>query len=60
MARSTALIAGDAGFPGSHFCERLLANGHEVVCLNNFVSGRPENVAHLTDDERFLLLEAGI
>jgi UDP-glucuronate decarboxylase len=56
----TALVAGGGGFLGSHLCERLLADGHEVVCLDNFGSGRPANVAHLTDDERFSVLEADV
>ncbi|HKX16697.1 MAG TPA: UDP-glucuronic acid decarboxylase family protein [bacterium] len=43
-----AVITGGAGFVGSHLCERLLADGAEVVCLDNFLTGRPDNVAHLT------------
>jgi UDP-glucuronate decarboxylase len=56
----TALVAGGGGFLGSHLCERLLADGHEVVCLDNFGSGRPANVAHLIDDDRFSMLEADV
>ena len=41
------LVTGGAGFIGSHLCERLLAEGHDVVCLDNFFTGRPENVAGL-------------
>ena len=41
------LITGGAGFLGSHLCERLLNDGHEVICLDNFFSGRQANVAHL-------------
>ena len=47
------LITGGAGFLGSHLCERLLAEGHEVICADNFYTGRKENVAHLMDDFRF-------
>jgi len=50
------LVTGGAGFIGSHLCERLLADGHEVLCLDNFFTGRKENVAHLLDDRRFELL----
>ncbi|HSJ87074.1 MAG TPA: NAD-dependent epimerase/dehydratase family protein, partial [Anaerolineales bacterium] len=41
------LITGAAGFLGSHLCDRLLAEGHEVMGLDNFVTGSPDNIAHL-------------
>ena len=41
------LVIGGAGFLGSHLCERLLAEGHEVICMDNLVTGRQENIAHL-------------
>jgi UDP-glucuronate decarboxylase len=50
------LVTGGAGFIGSHLCERLLADGHEVLCLDNFFTGRRSNVIHLLDDRRFELL----
>ena len=50
------LVTGGAGFIGSHLCERLLSKGHEVICLDNFFTGRRENVAHLLNDRRFELL----
>ena len=50
------LITGGAGFIGSHLCERLLADNHEVICLDNFFTGRKENVAHLLDNRRFELV----
>jgi UDP-glucuronate decarboxylase len=49
------LVTGGAGFIGSHLCERLLAQGHEVVCLDNFFTGRRENVRHLLDYRGFEL-----
>lgn len=47
------LITGAAGFLGSHLCDRLLADGHEVIGMDNFVTGRPENLAHLAGNSRF-------
>jgi dTDP-glucose 4,6-dehydratase len=55
-----AVVTGGAGFLGSHLCERLLESGHEVVCLDNFVTGSPENVVHLMDDPRFSLLRRDV
>src|SRR5712671_3250519 len=50
------LITGGAGFIGSHLCDRLIADGHEVICLDNFFTGRRENVLHLLDNHNFDLL----
>jgi dTDP-glucose 4,6-dehydratase len=47
------LITGGGGFIGSHLCERFLAAGHEVVAVDNFITGRPENVAQLQGDAKF-------
>ncbi|HEV7890998.1 MAG TPA: UDP-glucuronic acid decarboxylase family protein [Pyrinomonadaceae bacterium] len=54
------LVTGGAGFIGSHLCERLISEGHEVVCLDNFFTGRRENVYHLMDSKRFELLRHDI
>jgi UDP-glucuronate decarboxylase len=55
MSRKRILVTGGAGFVGSHLCERLLADGHEVVCLDNFFTGTHANVAQLRDNPRFEL-----
>jgi UDP-glucuronate decarboxylase len=47
------LVTGGAGFLGSHLCDRLLRDGHEVVCVDNFFTGAKENVVHLRDEPRF-------
>jgi len=44
-----AVITGGAGFVGSHLCERLLAEGADVICLDNLLTGRSENISHITD-----------
>jgi nucleoside-diphosphate-sugar epimerase len=54
------LVAGGAGFIGSHLCEVLLARGDEVVAADNFVTGKPENVAHLIQESEFTLVEHDI
>ena len=50
------LVTGGAGFIGSHLCERLIDEGHEVLCLDNFFTGRRENILHLLDNPHFELL----
>jgi len=50
------LITGGAGFLGSHLCERLLEKGNEVICLDNFFTGRKENISHLLDNKNFELV----
>jgi UDP-glucuronate decarboxylase len=49
------LVTGGAGFLGSHLCERLVADGHEVLCIDNYFTGRRGNVAHLLDQPNFEL-----
>ncbi len=53
---SRTLVTGGAGFLGSHLCERLLQDGHEVLCVDNYFTGTRRNVAHLLDDHRFELM----
>ncbi|MFC4505286.1 MULTISPECIES: UDP-glucuronic acid decarboxylase family protein [Streptomyces] len=51
--RKRVLVTGGAGFIGSHLCERLLADGHEVVCMDNLFTGRRRNIGHLLEHPRF-------
>ena len=50
------LVTGGAGFIGSHLCDRLLADGHDVLCVDNFFTGRKANIAHLLGEPRFELI----
>src|SRR5881409_1670380 len=54
------LVTGGAGFLGSHLCDALLALGHHVVCIDNFITGRPENVSHLMGQERFSFVKYNV
>jgi dTDP-glucose 4,6-dehydratase len=54
------LITGGAGFIGSHLCERFLAEGHDLVCVDNFITGNPANIRHLQGNPRFMLLRHNI
>jgi UDP-glucuronate decarboxylase len=54
------LVTGGAGFLGSHLCERLIADGHDVLCVDNFYTGRRANIAHLLDHANFEVLRHDI
>ncbi len=54
--RKRILVTGGAGFLGSHLCERLLADGHDVLCVDNFFTGSRENIFALLDHKRFELM----
>lgn len=58
MAR--ALVTGGGGFLGSHLCDRLVDEGHEVLCLDNLLTGRSQNIAHLMDQKGFAFLQHDI
>lgn len=53
LFRQRVLVTGGAGFLGSHLCERLLAEGHDVLCVDNYYTGRRSNIEHLLDNPRF-------
>jgi UDP-glucuronate decarboxylase len=54
------LVTGGAGFIGSHLCERLLHEGHDVICLDNFFTGSRDNIIHLMDNHRFEVIRHDI
>jgi UDP-glucuronate decarboxylase len=58
--RKTILVTGGGGFIGSHLCERLLADGHDVVCVDNFYTGSKNNIRHLLDSPNFELIRHDI
>ncbi|MBI3301944.1 MAG: SDR family oxidoreductase [Deltaproteobacteria bacterium] len=58
MAR--ILITGGAGFIGSHLCERFLSDGHEVICMDNLITGNPDNIAHLFPNSRFSFIPQNV
>jgi dTDP-glucose 4,6-dehydratase len=54
------LITGAAGFLGSHLCDRFIAGGHEVIGMDNFITGSPENIAHLIGNRAFRFIEHNV
>ncbi|AFH49113.1 dTDP-glucose 4,6-dehydratase [Ignavibacterium album JCM 16511] len=53
----TAVVTGGAGFLGSHLCDRLIAEGFRVICIDNFITGSPDNIAHLFGNENFQFIK---
>src|SRR5437879_2338803 len=51
--RMRVLVTGGAGFLGSHLCDRLLRDGHEVIAMDNLLTGNPRNIEHLQEEKRF-------
>lgn len=56
-SRPRTLITGGAGFLGSHLCDKFIANGHDVICMDNFITGDPSNIAHLIGHKQFSFVE---
>ena len=56
----TAVVAGGAGFLGSHLCDRLLNEGFEVICIDNLITGNTENISHLADNDNFSFIKHDI
>jgi UDP-glucuronate decarboxylase len=59
-SKKRILVTGGAGFLGSHLCERLVNTGHDVICLDNFFTGRKENIVHLTKSPYFEVIRHDI
>ena len=60
MSKPRTLITGGAGFLGSHLCDRFLAEGHEVVCMDNLITGDLRNIEHLFPDEHFTFVHQDV
>ena len=60
LTRKRVLVTGGAGFLGSHLCERLLKDGHDVLCVDNYFTGRKDNIAHLMGDPHFEMMRHDI
>ena len=58
--RKRVMVTGGAGFLGSHLCERLIADGHDVICVDNFYTGNKENVRHLITNPYFEIIRHDI
>ncbi|MCE1199224.1 MAG: SDR family oxidoreductase [Marinilabiliales bacterium] len=56
MIRKKVLVTGGAGFVGSHLCDRLIRDGHDVVCLDNYFTGQKQNIVHLINNPYFELI----
>ena len=56
MEKKRILITGGAGFIGSNLCEKLVAQNNKVVCLDNLLTGKKENIAHLLDNSNFTFI----
>jgi dTDP-glucose 4,6-dehydratase len=60
MPKKSVVITGGAGFIGSHLCDRLIKEGFKVICLDNFITGKLENIRHLLKDKDFKIIEHNV
>jgi len=58
--KKVAVVTGGAGFLGSHLCDRLLYEGMKVICIDNLITGNPDNISHLIGNENFLFIKHDI
>jgi len=58
--KKVAVVTGGAGFLGSHLCDRLLSEGMKVICIDNLITGNPDNISHLIGNENFLFIKHDI
>src|ERR1017187_6827613 len=58
--RKRILVTGGAGFLGSHLCERLLAEGHRVIAMDNLITGSTDNIAHLSSNKNFSFIKHNV
>jgi len=56
----TAVVTGGAGFLGSHLCDKLISEGYQVICIDNLITGKVENIAHLAGNEKFSFIKHDI
>lgn len=57
MSRKTAVVTGGAGFLGSHICDKLISDGLKVICIDNLITGNPDNIVHLIGNENFSFIK---
>ncbi len=57
MNKKTAVVTGGAGFLGSHICDRLINEGYKVICIDNLITGNPDNIAHLIGSDDFSFIK---
>ena len=59
-AKKTAVVTGGAGFLGSHLVDRLISEGYHVIAVDNLITGSPDNIAHLVDNENFRFIRQDV
>lgn len=60
MPKKVAVVTGGAGFVGSHLCDKLIKNDFKVICLDNIITGRNENIEHLLNNKYFTFIKHNV